>query len=397
LRTDPANELKNTSIHEIALTQLYGVKPEQTCAIRQRWGGRLKSQFIKGEEYAPYLYDEDGLTVKAELAALPAPFRLELSWPIKYRRTVFAFAGDRANSTAMTAMMNTLFLREHNRICGVLQQKNPNWDDERLFQTARNILIVILIKIVVEEYINHISPYYYQFRADPSVVWDAKWNRQNWIAAEFNLLYRWHSLVPDVTNWPTGAVPTEQTVFNNQMLTDVGLGAAMDACSRQPAGVIGLFNTPAFLQHTEVASINNGRAAQLASYNDYREMVGYPRVTHFNQITGDPEVQHTLAKMYATPDDIEFYIGLFAEDPRPNAAVPALIGRMVGIDAFSQALTNPLLSEHVFNTNTFTKDGMQIIEHTHCLQDLLNRNLPTGAGVFLATMTQRHNTIESSS
>ena len=42
---------------------------------------------------------------------------------------------------AQTAMMNTLFLREHNRLAGMLAAKNPTWDDDRLFETARNIII----------------------------------------------------------------------------------------------------------------------------------------------------------------------------------------------------------------------------------------------------------------
>lgn len=53
--------------------------------------------------------------------------------------------------------ISTLFLREHNRICTHLKGDNPGWDDERLFQTARMINTVILMKLVVEEYISHIA------------------------------------------------------------------------------------------------------------------------------------------------------------------------------------------------------------------------------------------------
>lgn len=404
MRTDPTNPLRNTSPHEICLSQLYGSKPEHTCAIRLGWGGRLKSQLIRGEEYAPYFFADDGLTIRPEFTNLPLPFRIPTPEQVPYaarsgliaqRRTMFAFAGDRANTTPMTSMMNTLFLREHNRICGVLQTKYPQWNDERLFQTARNITIVMLITIVVEDYINHISPYYFKFLGVPSVVWTAHWNRQNWIAAEFNLLYRWHSLVPDKTTWPgSGVVPSEDMIFDNRFLTDVGLGAAMHACSTQKAGSICLFNTPWFLQHTQLASIRNGRAAQLASYNDYLELMGEQRATTFDQITGDRNVQAALQQVYRKPDNIEFYVGLFAEAPSdadlhpPYSAVPGMIGTLVAVDAFSQALTNPLLAQNVFNANTFSKTGMEIIEQTHTLQDLLNRNVPTGSGPFLATLTQ---------
>jgi len=39
-------------------------------------------------------------------------------------------------------------------------------------------------------------------------------------------------------------------------------------------------------------------------------------------------------------DNIELYVGLYAEDLRRNSALPPLVGRLIGIDAFSQVLTN---------------------------------------------------------
>lgn len=38
-------------------------------------------------------------------------------------------------------MYATIWLREHNRVCDILKQEHPDWDDERLFQTTRLILI----------------------------------------------------------------------------------------------------------------------------------------------------------------------------------------------------------------------------------------------------------------
>ena len=35
----------------------------------------------------------------------------------------------------------TLWLREHNRVCDVLKEEHPTWDDEQLFQTARLVII----------------------------------------------------------------------------------------------------------------------------------------------------------------------------------------------------------------------------------------------------------------
>ena len=78
--------------------------------------------------------------------------------------------------------------------------------------------------------------------------------------------------------------------------------------------------------------------------------------------------------------------GLFAEDARPNSVLPSLIGRMVGVDAFSQALTNPLLAPRVFNAETFTQTGLDVIEETTSLADLVARNVPAGSPSYTVTM-----------
>jgi prostaglandin-endoperoxide synthase 2 len=162
------------------------------------------------------------------------------------------------------------------------------------------------------------------------------------------------------------------------MIINKGLGAMFEETCSQPAAQLGLFNTPEFLIPTETASITAGREAKLRTYNDYRELCKYPRVTDFNQITGDEDVQKELKRLYGHVDNIELYVGLYAEDLRPNSALPPLVGRLIGIDAFSEAFTNPLLAENIFNPETFSPVGWEEIKNTKTLSQVLNRNVPGG-------------------
>ena len=398
LMTDSGDRRRTlTASHHIDLNPLYGLTRDQTQAIRimsetPGQKGRLKFEDIGGEIYAPKLYDQNG-TVKSEFASLRKPLGLEDHFkkvqPARadtIRQSIFAFAGERANSTPFTAMINTLFLREHNRLAGILEAANHEWDDERVFQTARNVNVAQLVKIIIEDYINHISPYYFQLSAEPAVCWREYWNKPNWIPIEFNLLYRWHSLVPAHFDLGGKSVPAEDTSFDSSYLVASGLAPLAAAASWQQAWEIGLFNTAPFLVPVELAAVGQSRLHQIGSYNDYREAFGYPRVTRFEQITGNPEKVAALRKLYGEPENVEYFVGLFAEDVGRRAAVPPLIGRMVALDAFSQALTNPLLSENVFNEKTFTREGLSIIATTGRLQDLVNRNLARGQKPVICSM-----------
>jgi prostaglandin-endoperoxide synthase 2 len=331
----------------------------------------LKSQFIGAEEYPPFLYLPNG-TVKPEFVGLDPPL---VGIPItdSQRTTLFAVGGDRVNSTPFSSMMNTLLLREHNRVAGELEKQNQNWDDERVFQTARNIMIPMFIKIVVEQYINHITPIPFNFVADPSVAWTANWNRPNWVTAEFSLLYRWHSLMPDVIDWQGAPIPIATLGLNNQPLLNVGLEAAFTIAADQPAAALGALNTNAALLPLERLAVLQARTNRLDTYNAYRDQFGLPKAKSFTDISSNLRIVDILQNLYDTVDDVEFYPGLFSEDRVPKCPLPGLLLRMVGVDAFSQALTNPLLSEHVFNEKTFTAWGLKLIKDTRCLGDLLVR------------------------
>jgi prostaglandin-endoperoxide synthase 2 len=387
LMTDQDRRRTRTN-HQIDLSQVYGLDATVTAVLRRRSEqagekGKLKSVSSGKGEWPPLLYDAAGVR-DPTFALVPEPTHLPGDWPIEKRAALFAFGGERANSTAFTAAINTLFLREHNRLCTMLGRDNPGWDDERVFQTARNINIVLLIKVVVEEYINHISPYWMRLLGDPTSAYAARWNRENWIPVEFNLLYRWHSLVPTSATWGGASVDLAGLRFENRMLLRDGLVTALAGASQTRAWRIGLFNTAPMLDLVEVASIQQGRDNRLARYNDYRALMKFPRVSRFEQISSDPLVVSELRRIYIDVDRIEYFAGLFAEDLPPRSAVPPLIGRMVAADAFSHALTNPLLSPQVYHVGTFTTGGMEVIEKTATLADLLARNDVVPAGTRIS-------------
>ncbi|SDH01507.1 prostaglandin-endoperoxide synthase 2 [Sinosporangium album] len=383
----PRDPRKNSSNHHIDLNQLYGLTPAATAALRTFDGGRLKSQILNGGEFPPYLCEDGRIT--PEFAPLGVVRFHELT--AAQRDTLFATGSDRGNIQIGFTMLTVLFLREHNRVARMLAGHYPHWDDERLFQTARNILIVLLIKLVIEEYINHVTPYHFRFSLDrklSATLSAAPWHRQNWASVEFNLVYRWHSLIPSSLIVGGGEVPMGKTLSAGTLICEHGLRSLFEDASGQRAGRIGLFNTDPLLAGIDRDSIAESRALDLAPYNDYREHCRFPRVRRFDHVSSDERVAGTLRELYGGVDDLDLYVGMFAEEPgSPDAILPPLLTKIIAIDAFSQALTNPLLAPRVFTTATFSPHGAQIIATTRSLSDVLHRNIPEDPQPSVVSMT----------
>ena len=385
LRIDPRDRRKNTSNHNIDLCQIYGLKETTARLLRSKEkGGKLASQMINGEEYLDYLGEvgADGQwKVRKDYENLPyaAPEIMHVifgDWPEERKHKLYATGLERGNSSVGYVAISTVFMREHNRICDELSARNPDWDgdDERLFQTARMINNVILMKLVVQDYINHIAGKDI-FTFDPRFADKEEWYRPPWIALEFDLLYRWHGLVPDdITVGGRTYDDTEYRV-NNALLEKAGLAAIVDAASRQHAGRISLQNVPDFLLGAEYQTIKMGRDFRLRPYNDYRKQFGLDALTSFEQLTDDAALRDRLKAMYGDINKVEFIIGLFAQKHAKSRLYGDLMYAMVAYDALTQIYTNPLLSRNVYTTRTFTQYGLDLIDDTNTVQDLVDRNV----------------------
>ncbi len=161
-------------------------------------------------------------------------------------------------------MYATIWLREHNRVCHIMKQEHPDWDDERIFQTTRLILIgeswkssetflifITLwrnsifplflfpgetIKIVIEDYVQHLSGYNFKLKFDPELLFNERFQYQNRISSEFNTLYHWHPLMPDTFQIQDQVYGYHQFVFNNSILTKHGIHNMVDSFTKQTSG-----------------------------------------------------------------------------------------------------------------------------------------------------------------
>jgi prostaglandin-endoperoxide synthase 2 len=158
-------------------------------------------------------------------------------------------------------MINVLFLREHNRIARLLAWHHPDWNEERLFQAARNTLTVVLLKVVLEDYVNHITPYHFQLSLDPRSLRNPRWYRTNRVAIEFNLLYRWHSLLPSRLTVGGRTRPLGECIGDIAPLPERGLGrcSSRRPCSRPGASAC---TTPTIscTRSNERASVRHARS-----------------------------------------------------------------------------------------------------------------------------------------
>ena len=402
LRTDRTDRRRHTGNNEIDYCQIYGLDEATATILRTRQGGRMRMRSLAGGDRLPCLVLADGPE-----AGLIDPAFLDLPYlpaggtapevSALYRESLGQLLGqltleqdrwehlyatglDRGNSTIFYTALSTMCLREHNRLAGELARCHPEWDDDRLFETARLVNVRNVLQIVIEDYINHIAGDG-SFKLDSGFAEREPWYRTNRISIEFNLLYRWHSLVPDRIPFEGRDLSPADYRFNNILLERSSPEALINAASAVPAGRIGVRNTPEFLRHAEIASIELAREFRLQPFNDYSDRFGNGRYASIEQLAeGDPETIATLNDLYCGDiDRVEFLSGLYAErrsKGSPDSVLPPLLRTMVAVDAFTHIFTNPILAGQV--SEAVFKDGVEeLIADARGIRGLMER---TSAG-----------------
>lgn len=406
LRKHPVDQRRNTSNHEIDLCQIYGLDEPSTWALRKGQDGRLKSRQLNGEEYPlplykngkldPQFFDEKDEVGLSFLRAGRAPLwekavndQSENALNKPERRDYFYASGlDRAGSTVAYSAFNIIFLREHNRIAKEIAGGNPGWDDDRIFETARMVNIRQVLTVVVNDYIRHIAGVF-PLELATGFAEGQPWYRTNRISIEFNLLYRWHSLIPEELTLHDGStVDFHDYRFNNKLLEETGIERMISAASAQKAGRYGLFNTPSFMKPAEIGGLTWARIFAVQPFNRYRERFGLKPYDSIEALTGgNREATDALTAVYGdNVDDVEFAIGLLAEGRGESELMPETTTRMVAYDAFTHILTNPLLASEINTPATFSDAGWAIIQENATLEQIVKRNVlhPDAVSVNLA-------------
>nr|BAE39456.1 unnamed protein product [Mus musculus] len=349
--------------HGVDLGHIYGDNLERQYHLRLFKDGKLKYQVLDGEVYPPSV--EQASVLMRYPPGVPPERQMAVG------QEVFGLLPG-------LMLFSTIWLREHNRVCDLLKEEHPTWDDEQLFQTTRLILIGETIKIVIEEYVQHLSGYFLQLKFDPELLFRAQFQYRNRIAMEFNHLYHWHPLMPNSFQVGSQEYSYEQFLFNTSMLVDYGVEALVDAFSRQRAGRIGGGrNFDYHVLHVAVDVIKESREMRLQPFNEYRKRFGLKPYTSFQELTGEKEMAAELEELYGDIDALEFYPGLLLEKCQPNSIFGESMIEMGAPFSLKGLLGNPICSPEYWKPSTFGGDVGFNLVNTASLKKLVCLNTKT--------------------
>ncbi|XP_077440611.1 prostaglandin G/H synthase 2 [Vanacampus margaritifer] len=347
--------------HGVDLSHIYGDNLERQRKLRLFKDGKLQYQMLDGEMYPP--------TVKDVGVDMHYPPHV----PDCHR---FAVGHEAFGLVPGLMMYATIWLREHNRVCDVLKQVHPYWDDERLFQTSRLILIGETIKIVIEDYVQHLSGYNFKLKFDPELLFGQSFQYQNRIASEFNTLYHWHPLMPDSFHIEEKSYNYKEFVFNTSLVTEHGIANLVESFSKQIAGrVAGGRNVPAPILYVAIKSIKDSRQMRYQPLNAYRKRFSMAPYKSFEDLTGEKEMAAVLEEMYGDVDAVELYPGLLVEKPRTNAIFGETMVEMGAPFSLKGLMGNPICSPEYWKPSTFGGSVGFDIVNTASLQNLVCNNV----------------------
>ncbi|KAI9551668.1 hypothetical protein GHT06_022004 [Daphnia sinensis] len=303
---------------------VYGSSDEAANQLREFNGGRLATQrSLKGHTLLP---------VKAEECS-------------DFLRQRFCFrAGDgRVNEQPQLAVIHTLWVREHNRVADALQQLNPSWSDERVFQESRRIIGAEIQQITYNEFLPIFLGEAYMSRfqlkplpansGEPTNLYDQNINptvTNEFATAAFRV---GHSLVQGIIEGFTAFGSQTQSLLLHQhqskpfeLYEDTGVDTLVRGLLMQPAQKMDRAFTDelknrlfqgkqSFGMDLIALNLQRGRDHGLPPYNDYRELCGRPRANQWQDLLDviDQRVVQEMSRIYNNIDDVDLFIGGVSE------------------------------------------------------------------------------------
>jgi hypothetical protein len=391
--TSNPHQQVNVDSSFLDLSQVYGSTQAVADALRTFSGGQLKtspgdllplnnSTYFSVSQLA-------ALNVANDAQAVP-------------NSSLFATGDVRGNENLELTALQTLFVRNHNRLAAELQKEHPDWSDEQLYQEARKLNIAEEQIITYTEYLpdllgpNALPAYTgYNPNVDPA------------IATEFSTVaFRFgHSLLSgnierannnglDIADVAGGSsIPLAQDFFDPNLLNTTGVVDPLTGHTASDIGAILKGDADGTAQAMDLLAIrdvrnllfgNGGQGGQdliardlqrarddgIGSYNQVRVAYGLAPVTSFAQISSNVAVQKELQQAYGSVDNVDPFEGGLAEDHVPGSDVGPLFQKIM-VDQFTRLRDG---DRFFYLNEQWTPDELNLLRQGNTLTKVIEAN-----------------------
>jgi hypothetical protein len=380
----------NTETHWWDGSQIYGSDMETQKAIRTFEHGKLKVE------------------ANGRLPADPGEQGIDLT-------------GFNENYWFGLSCLHTLFTKEHNAICDVLRRENPDWGDQRLFDTAWLINAALMAKIHTVEWTPGIvntpalwfamnvnwsgifgqhlkdrfgrlgdSEIFSGIMGSPQEHHEARFQ----LTEEFISVYRMHPLLRDDWNFydvQSGELRDKRPFVEVQgrhtrsFMDKFELGDMLYSMGVEHPGAITLHNYPRALQRFEridgelmdlaTLDILRDRERGVPRYNDFRDELRMPRIRSFEELTTNQQWAEEIRRVYKNDiDSVDLQVGMYAEPLPPGFGFSDTAFRIFILMA-SRRLKSDRFFTTDFTPEVYTQTGIDWVTHTK-MKDVLLRHYP---------------------
>ncbi|MDB4977249.1 MAG: peroxidase [Myxococcaceae bacterium] len=330
--------------------------------------------------------------------------------------------GNNSNWWIGLELLHTLFVREHNAICGALARDNPSWTSDRLFEVARLINVAVMDKIHTVEWTPAVlanetlrkAMRAHWFGLLPGLHPENKRPKSELLSGipgspsddfevpyalteEFVSVYRLHPMLPDQIALRSALaqgsprerqVPFRDVAFERAPLLarSVGVGDLAYSLGLACAGKMCLHNYPEFLrqlppQETRTREIDlaavdifRDRERGVARYNEFRAQFGLPRKRELSELSSDPKTLSALRDLYSHIDDVDLLVGLLSETPPVGFGISDTAFR-VFIGMASRRLKADRFITEGYREELYSQTGLRWIRDGS-FKSVLMRHLP---------------------
>ena len=317
----------------IDASSIYGQNEVTNNWVRSGDGGRVIITDWQGSDMIP-AFDSNG-------------FVSDWDGTSSHINIQFGVADNRNLENIGLSSIHLLFLREHNRLADAIQERNPDWTDEDIYQRARKLVIAQIQVITYSEYLPSIGIILPDY-----VGYNSSINPQ--VSNEYFLLVApsfsnqrndgWLLLNDSRVGISGSPLELEQGYWNMDPILDDGIaplirGASYESQRENDLAMVpnlrnllsGKSSWPGWMDICAM-DIQRGRDRGLTDYNSLRDDLGLNRHSNWSNMTNDENINSKLSEVFSDINHLDAIIGVLSEPRHDNS----IFGETQHLLAFNQ-------------------------------------------------------------